>query len=200
MAMLIEAPRLCPFPGSFFVLRLAEKLAALPFRCIRNPTKSAIGGTHVFGFGKSKLDDFKSDVAKRLADGGNKIDAAITAQLTFAVDHLGTDLVEAWEDAYTRYYIFGAYDSLCCDFPIEIRQKIGSNFVEIGFKRFATLAFDLSEAKVQRDLQNTFALHAKHPTYPATIEGGNDGLEARQGRPALRLLAHMFEAYRNPEY
>ncbi|MBX3593391.1 hypothetical protein [Sphingomonas sp.] len=154
----------------------------------------------MFGFGKDKHRDLKADFAGRIANGGKLIDQAVTAQLQFAVDNFDADLAEVWEDAYTRYYVFGAYDALTCDFPLEVRQKVGPSIIEMGFVQFATTAFGLSEAKVRIDLKNTFALQAKHPTFPAIIEGGHDGMEARQGRPALRLLAHLFEAYKNPDF
>ena len=154
----------------------------------------------MFGWGKSKGEQFKQDFAKRVLAGGKQIDAVISAQLQFAVDNFDADLTEVWEDAYTRYYLFGAYDSLTCDLPIEVRQKVAPGIIELGFLQFAPPVFTLTEKKAQADLKMTFALQAKHPTYPAIIEGGMDGMEARQGRPALRLLRHLFDAFQNPDY
>ena len=154
----------------------------------------------MFGLGKNKDEKFKEDFTKRLVTSGKQIDAALSAQLQFAVDKFDADLSEVWEDAYTRYYIFGAYDSLTCDLPIEVRKKIAPTIIEMGFHQFARPVFELSEQKVAADLKMTFTFQAKHPTYPAIIDGGMDGMEARQGKPALRLLKHLFDTFQNPDY
>jgi hypothetical protein len=156
----------------------------------------------MFGLGKNKsnIDTVKAELANRIAVGGKQIDAMIGVQLAFAVDNFHTDLSEVWEDAYTRYYLFGAYDSLVCDLPMEIRQKVGPIFIEMGFLKSAAQAFHLSELQAASALKSTFAIQAKHPTYPAIIDGGVDGMEARQGRTALRLLKHLFDVFEDSNY
>ncbi len=154
----------------------------------------------MFGLGKSKTEKFKAEVASRIAEGGKQIDLLIQSQIDFGIEHFDTDIEETWYDPYTRYYVYGAYDALTCDFPIEIRQKIGPSIIEIGFIRCAQKTFELSEESASQHLDAVFTFHRKHLTYPAIMDGGVDGNEARQGRPGLRLLANLFDNFQNPEY
>lgn len=153
----------------------------------------------MFGFGKDKLKDFQTKFMDRIYDGGLQVSAAITAQVQFSADHFDINPADAWQTVYTRYYIFGAYDSLTCDFPIEMRQKVGRSIIELGFIDFVKRVFELSEDAARASLDAIFVFQAKHPTFPPIIEGGVDGMEMRKGRPALRLLAHLFDEYKNPE-
>ncbi len=151
-------------------------------------------------FGFRKKQNFAADVGKRITDQGQLIDMAIASQLDFANEKFGVSNDDAWQDAYTRYYIFGAIDSLTCDFPIEIRQRVAPGIIRIGFERIATMLFDLNEANATKTLEAIFLFQSKNPTYPPIIEGGIDGQSARQGRPATRLLANIYDRFKAGEY
>lgn len=146
-------------------------------------------------FKRRKGEAVQERVSARIVQHGKNVQRGIENQVAVPVEHGLCSREEAWADGYTRLYVFGACDALTCEFPVEIRQKVGPSIIELSFLMIAQSVFNTSKPDAEAALADVFRLQRTNPTEPSIIDGGTDGYEMMQGKPATRLLTHLTGAF-----
>lgn len=150
----------------------------------------------MFGIFKDrKLNAFKRSMSARIAERGTNVQRLIENQIMLAVEHIHCSRQDAWQDPYTPFYVFGACDAVTCEFPVEVRQKVAPGIIELSFLMVAQSVFNVSDLDAKLALMEVFGSQRMNPTNPAIIDGGVDGYEMMQGKPATRLLEHLYDKF-----
>ncbi|VVT03554.1 conserved hypothetical protein [Sphingomonas sp. EC-HK361] len=144
----------------------------------------------MLGFGRKRTES-RARIAAIQAD-GRRVRAHLAAQLLFATDHLQLAARQLWTDAYSRGYVFGAFDALLSDLPPEHRDDATTaNLIQTGFVSFSTNAFAIGEREATEALADLRRRQLAAPLRHAIADGRSDGLQMRQGMPAMLWLAHL---------
>lgn len=144
---------------------------------------------------KSKAERLR--IAAIQAD-GKRVRAHLAAQAVFATEHVGIPTLRLWDDLYTRAYIYGALDALLSETPPEARSATLTGLVETGFVSFVVNAFGVGDYDARDGLADIVRRQAATPLRHAIADGRTDGLQMRQGLPALLWLAHCVESMHDP--
>lgn len=126
---------------------------------------------------------FKTEFAAKLNEAAIKIVAALNTQLDYLSFFEGKQKRKLLTDVYFQRYAFGMFDAITTLLGLELRQKIGFQFIALFYVKYFILEFELDQADALDMFRNVLNFYNTHENQrdTAILDGGFDGVSVLRG-------------------